>query len=226
MSPSPHGARKAVLAALAVCATAAGCGAQGHRAGSRSEGAPGPVALAGATLSAWDGETLSRRLSVERLVVAPSAIGPLRIAALHEVSLTRARYDVFLADDEELSPAAPRRRDGRGRTSLLAEPVRPGVRVVAGSVAGLEWWTSRGGVPVTRVDAARARVDVRKGDVTLQGFRMMHLPTSRSLEATRAVWREREREFVVDGEFELSDGARVLRGRGLRVDAELRVVGR
>jgi hypothetical protein len=79
---------------------------------------------------------------------------------------------------------------------------------------------------VTRIDASRARVDVRRGDVTLHGFRMVHLRTSRSLEAARAVWREDAREFVLAGEFVLRDGASVLRGRGLRVDPEMRVVGR
>ncbi len=211
---------RAALAVAAACVLA-GCGPNG-RAGSREQRALGPVVLERLALSAFDGATLSRRLGTERLLVVPSQVGPLRIAGLHEVVLTRARYDVFLDGGE---PGAV----GRGRpnrTSLLAEPVRPDAWIVAGSVFGLEWWTSRGGEPLTRIDASRARVDVRRGDVTLHGFRMVHLPTSRSLEATRAVWREDAREFVLAGEFVLRDGASVLRGRGLRVDPEMRVVGR
>lgn len=219
MSASPHALRVAALAALAACVIV-GCGAD--RRGGSAEQAPVPLAFEGLSASLHDGETLVSRLRAEQLLVVPSQVGPFRIAGLHELVLTRARYDVFLRP-EGLAGSAPARSRRKG---LLAEPVRPGVRVVAGSVHGLEWWTSRAGEAVTRVDASRARIDVRSGDVTLHGFRMVHLPTSRSLEAARAVWHEGTREFAVEGEFVLREAARVLRGRGLRVDAELRVVGR
>jgi hypothetical protein len=168
------------------------------------------------TLSEYDGSTVTRQLRTNQVLILPRRVGPLQIAALYEVVLTRARVDVFLE-------AAADRASARPLAAIFGVPVRAGVQVASGSVFGLDWWTSRGGEPLSRIEAEHASVDFRSGEVALRQLRMTHLPTGRTIEAPRAIWRGASNDLAIRGEYVLRVGSSERRGRGLRIDPEFRI---
>ena len=93
------------------------------------------------------------------------------------------------------------------------------------TVVGFECVLFRDGAPAVRIEAARSATDARSGDLALEQLRIVHLTSGRTLRAARALWRRRGNDFVVRGEYALEDAGGVTTGRGVRVDADVRVEG-
>jgi hypothetical protein len=201
---TPSQTKRAVAFAALLTSVAVGCAAP---AGDASDRVANPVSLDGVRVSVFDGERLSRKFSAEQFLVLPRRAGPLEFAGLHELVVTRAKVELFLDESGGERGAAP---------DLLGVPVRPGIQLVSGSIFDLDWSASRGGEQVARIEASRAKVDFRNGDVDLRQFRLSHLPTSRVIEAPRATLRHGS-EVVIEGEFVMRDRASQRTGRGLRL---------
>ena len=80
----------------------------------------------------------------------------------------------------------------------------------------------RGGAPVARLEAGRASASVRSRDLVLRGVRVEQVPAGRRLTADRAVWLADAGALWIEGDYVLWDGGASTRGRGLRIDVELR----
>jgi len=207
--------KAAALAAFVAASVAWGSGCGRSHAPADVETPARAFSLEGLVLSEFAGAKLQRRLRADQLLVVPKRMGIFQVAGLNELVLTRARLEVFEADER-----APR---GGGATGAVSrgtlDVVSAGRRIASASIHGLECEIVRSGELRTRISAARGRVDIRSGDVILEEFSLTELrPSSRSIRGAKAVWRVAEQELVVSGPYELRDGARVTTGRGLRLD--------
>lgn len=166
-----------------------------------------PLSAERVSVSTFHGDRLTRRLDAAQILVVPRRVGPLEVAGVHELVLTRARIELF-ADDGAGEAA--------GGTGVFGLPMRPGVQLVSGSIFELEWSLSRGGVELARFSASRGNVDFRSGDVNLQQLRFVHSPTRREISAPAATLRGGS-EVIIRGDFAVRDDAGEHTGRGLRM---------
>lgn len=231
MSLRQDGPRRWGWAALLASAAlgAAGCGAPSAPVPPRAEPPVLPFSADGFTLTQFSGDELTGRLHADQLLVVPKRFGILRVATVGELVLTGVRFEVFERTRPAPSPGAAVRRREAERAPVVAAALLPrpsGARhVVAASVFGLEWTVHRDGVPIARIEADRARADAGRGEVALRRFQMVHLPTGRRITASRALWRAESSTFSIPGAYELHDGGRVDRGRGLRFGVDLPAAG-
>jgi hypothetical protein len=205
----------AALAALvaSLLATLPGCG--GEAAPGAQRQVARTLALDGVTASQFAGTTLERRLHADQLRVVPKRFGLFGIAGLDELVLARARLELF---DPPGAAAAARDGDRTASSLRLLEMAAAGRRIAGASIHGFEIDVTRGGELAARVSAALGRLEARTRDLVLEGFTVeQRVPVARSVRGARAVWRMRENAIVVDGAYELRDGARVTAGTGLRI---------
>lgn len=171
-----------------------------------------PLSAERVSVSTFHGDRLTRRIDAAQILVVPRRVGPLEVAGVHELVLTRARIELFA--DEGAG-------DGAGGSGVFGLPMRPGVQLVSGSIFELEWSLSRGGVELAHFSASRGNVDFRSGDVSLQQLRLVHSPTRRQISAPAATLRGGS-EVVIRGDFVVRDDAGERAGRGLR----MKILGR
>lgn len=212
--PRLRGAAVALLAAAA-----AGC------ARAPDARVPQRTSIEGLTYREFLGETLARRLRADQLMLVPKRFGAFQVSAITEIVLTHARVELF--EDAGAAGASATGIDAILPANGFAVPGLASVRHLGGAtVYGLEVVVARGGAPLARVEAAHASADVRSGNLALREFRMRHLPTGRTVSAHRATWRRGADEFVIAGEYELTEAGRTRTGRGLRIDASFASSGR
>jgi hypothetical protein len=190
------------------------------------------VALEGVTYSEFAGERLVRRVRAEQLVVVPKQMGILQLSPVSELVLTRPAIEIFEASGDGTRGADAGARDAGASLprapALLGSvgPALPGLaaarHVLATTLFEPTFTFFRGGAPVARLEAARASADVRSRDLELRRVRVEHISTGRRLTADRAVWLADAGALWIEGAYVLWEGGASTRGRGLRVDVQLR----
>jgi hypothetical protein len=210
----------ALAALAAACLVASGCARDGDAPReSSSDVATGPLSVEGLAYAEHAGSELTRRIEAAQLLVVPRHLGVFQVAGLYEVVLTRVRIELFL--DALRRVPAPSGSSGLA-TPLQLTPFHDRGKLVATSLYDVQGVAVRGGTPVSRFSAANARLDVGSGDVVLNDFRITHVPTARTVQARRALWRAQANEFRIAGDYLLTDGSALRKGRGLQVDLEFR----
>jgi hypothetical protein len=202
---------------------------------------PAPPVFEGVTLTRYLGAALAMRVRADQVLVTPKRLGVLELGSVGELILGRARVEVFERSAAMAFPAGDVGGEGAGeeawpRPGGAAAQSGPGLSFVRAAAPGLlgappiggvtlyalEYVIVRDGAPALRIEAKQGTVDLRHGDLALRDARVEHVASGRVVTAARATWRPDARDLVIRGEYALAANGTTARGRGVRLDAELR----
>lgn len=202
-----------MIAALLGCAGCLGTGADD------AARAPAPPSLSfdDLHLTQFRGATPILRLDAHRLRIVPWQVGVLRMGPLHRALLARVRCELLetRAASAAASPALAVLRPDRFAFGAAAT-------VASVTLDDVECTVVRDGEPVARVRASRADPAGTSGTLLLRQLVVERLPAGPVLTADRGTWDPDQDAIAIRGPWALSDRAGVRRGRGLRIDVELR----
>lgn len=186
-----------------------------------------PMAIKGLVFSNYEGDRLQSRVKADQLLVKPRQFSVFRIKSVNEVVLTNTFFEIYQYPAEKGSAA------GEERFSLGAQ-LTSGVKGLAGLkgmgrvtravLLGMKMEVLNSGHPHLRLSAQNAEMSINKAEMQMENVLIENPVSGKRLISKVVIWDEKNRVFVVPGEYRLQTPGGISVGKNVAVDLNLQIL--
>ena len=179
-----------------------------------------PMEFEGLTVSSYTKGELQSRVKIKTMRSAPRKVMVFQVKSLNELLLFDVHAEIFEneAKPAELLPLGEMQKqlNGVGMKKVMG-------RITQARMLRFSAIFTRDGKETLHLAAAEGTIDFRKYNTALQHASLFQPSTQHRISSSRIDWDTTTRRFIIPGEYQERQGAKLMRGSGISVGTDFSI---